>query len=181
METPQMSPTSSQDQRACAAVAGGLGAGPQLTLFNEPQEHLTRDDYYTPKWIFDALNLTFDIDVASPPNGPPFTPCHRYFTKKDDGLSQEWRGLIFMNPPYSKATPWVNKFINHNNGIALLPTAKSNWFDLLWKSDAALVALPGTLKFNDPKGGNGSIFIATVLAGFGEKSIKALANIGKIR
>jgi hypothetical protein len=86
-----------------------------------------------------------------------------------------------MNPPYSKATPWVNKFINHNNGIALLPTAKSNWFDLLWKSDAALVALPWTLKFNDPKGGNGSIFMGTVLAGFGEKSIKALANIGKIR
>lgn len=176
-----MSPTSSQDQRACAAVAGGLGAGPQLTLFNEKQEKLTSDDYYTPKWIFDALGLTFDIDVASPPNGPPFTPCKTYFTKETNGLTSDWFGLVFMNPPFSQSTPWVEKFINHANGIALLPMAKSKWFNTLWESNAAIVLLPSTLKFHDPKGGNGSIFISTLLAGFGKESANALSNIGKIR
>jgi phage N-6-adenine-methyltransferase len=176
-----MSPTSSNDQRACAAVAGGLGAGPQLTLFNDPQEELTSDDYYTPKWIFDALDLTFDIDVASPPNGPPFTPCNAYFTKETNGLTSDWSGLVFMNPPFSQMTPWVEKFIDHANGIALLPMSKSRWFNMLWESNAAIVSLPSTLKFHDPKGGKGSIFLGTILAGFGDQSIKALANIGRIR
>jgi phage N-6-adenine-methyltransferase len=26
--------------------------------------------------------------------------CARYFTKADDGLAQEWRGVCWMNPPY---------------------------------------------------------------------------------
>jgi len=39
----------------------------QIPLFGQPQDQKTSDDYYTPKWIFEALNLRFDIDVAAPP------------------------------------------------------------------------------------------------------------------
>jgi hypothetical protein len=168
-------------RRASAALAGGVGAGPQLTLFGSEQTELTSDDYYTPKWIFDALGIVFDIDVASPPNGPPFTPCRQYFTQLDDGLTQNWFGSVFINPPFSQPMPWVNKWLEHKNGILLAPMAKSKWFNTLWNSEAAIIALPSTLKFHDPKGGNGSIFIACVLAGLGQTNIEALRNIGKVR
>ena len=38
----------------------------QPRLFNTRQEGVTSDDYFTPKWIFDALGIEFDIDVACP-------------------------------------------------------------------------------------------------------------------
>jgi hypothetical protein len=39
----------------------------QEALFSMPQESFTTDDYWTPKWIFDALKVQFDLDVACPP------------------------------------------------------------------------------------------------------------------
>lgn len=163
------------------ALAGGLGAGPQLTLFGTLQTELTSDDYYTPRWIFDALQITFDIDVASPPGGPPFTPCHKYFSQLDDGLIQPWEGTVFLNPPFSDTTPWVTKWLDHANGVILVPMSKSRWFDRIWNSDAATCALPSTLKFEDPKGGNGSIFISCIMAALGEPNVQALHRVGKVR
>jgi hypothetical protein len=55
------------------------------------------DDWYTPGEIFDALGLVFDVDPCSP--GPDhWVPARQVFTKRDDGLSQPWHGLVFMNP-----------------------------------------------------------------------------------
>ena len=178
MMTNQQTPIAS---RPAGALAGGVGAGPQLTLFGGEQTELTSDDYYTPKWIFDALGIVFDIDVASPPHGPPNTPCRQYFTQKDDGLTQNWHGSVFLNPPFSNTNPWINKWLEHSNGICLVPMSKSKWFDNLWNSEAAIVALPYNLKFDDPTGGRGSIFIACIMAALAEPNIEALRNIGKVR
>jgi len=153
----------------------------QLTLFNDESTELTSDDYYTPKWIFDALNITFDLDPASPVGGPSNTPCRQYFTKQDNGLVQDWHGSVFLNPPFSKTTPWVTKWLTHANGVILVPMSKSKWFNDLWNSNATIIALPSNLKFDDPTGGNGSIFIACLLAALGTSNIKALNNLGKTR
>ena len=152
-------------------------------LFSVEQETYTSDDYYTPKWIFDALGIVFDLDVACPPQGPLHTPCSRYFTQKDDGLSCEWQGNVFMNPPYSKATPWVKRFINHKNGIALLPMAKSQWFNDIWDDCEAIVVLPCKLIFEHPEHLKGSIFLPAMLAAYGSNNLQALHNlkIGRVR
>jgi len=173
-----------QQQTPTSPLAGalaGLEISPQLSLFGISQTELTSDDYYTPKWIFDALRLTFDIDVASPPNGPPNTPCRKYFTQIDNGLTQPWNGSVYLNPPFTEITPWVNKWLNHANGVLLVPMSKSKWFNNLWNSNAAIIALPYNLKFDDPTGGRGSIFIACIMAALGEANIKALHNMGKVR
>ena len=153
----------------------------QLNLFNSPQTHLTSDDYYTPKWIFDTLDIYFDIDVAAPDDGPVHTPCKHYYTKETDGLLQNWTGNIFMNPPFSKIQPWINKFINHGNGIALVPFSKSRWFDQIWNSQIAITSLPQSLKYEDPKGGNGSIFMPSMMIAMNQSNIQALSKIGRIR
>ena len=150
----------------------------QLKLFDIPQTQRTSDDYWTPAWIFDALGLHFDLDVACPPEGPAHTPCHAYFTQADDGLAQPWYGLIFMNPPFSKTTPWIDKFMQHRNGIALVPFARSAWANRLWNDADAIVMNPSTMKFVQ-----GSIFIQTMLAAYGPLATQALhnANLGKVR
>ena len=150
----------------------------QLTLFNTPQTTRTSDDYWTPKWIFDALGITFDLDVACPPEGPAHTPCKQFYTQADDGLAQPWHGTVFMNPPYSNTTPWVHKFMSHANGIALLQTAKSRWCNQLWNNAPAIALLPSGMKFVQ-----GSILMPTMLVAYGDTATHALhnANIGRVR
>jgi len=153
----------------------------QHTLFDTPQTELTSDDYYTPKWIFDKLNITFDLDVAAPTGGCHWIPATNYYDQQTNGLTSDWYGNVFMNPPFTKITPWVTKFVQHANGIALLPMSKSHWFDQLWSYADACLVLPQNLKFVDPKGGNGSIFIGLCLFAYGQHNVNALHNIGRVR
>lgn len=155
----------------------------QLALFGQPQTGFTSDDYYTPPWIFDAFGVTFDLDVAAPPGGPPFTPCRRYYTQQDDGLTSPWAGLVWMNPPYSKPAPWVEKFLRHGNGIALLPFAKSKWLLSLWDSDAALICVYSIIfvKPDGDKTGNVPFPLGLWAAGDHAKSILHKSNLGRVR
>ena len=167
--------------QASAIARASQKATTQQTLFNTVQHKLTSDDYYTPPWIFEKLAITFDLDVASPTGGCHWIPATNYYDQQINGLTTDWYGNVFMNPPFSKITPWVTKFIEHHNGIALLPMSKSAWFDLIWNDAEAITTLPSNLKFVDPKGGNGSIFIGSMLFAYGQHNVKALHNIGGVR
>ena len=147
-------------------------------LFPVAQETYTSDDYWTPRWIFDKLGLVFDVDVACPPEGPPNTPCRTWFTQEDDGLVQEWRGRVWMNPPFSRPSPWVDKFMKHGNGIALVPFAKSKWCQTLFEKADAVLFLPANLKFDQ-----GSIPMPVGLWAIGQQNVDALrdSGIGPVR
>jgi len=140
----------------------------------------TSDDYYTPKSLFDLLNVEFDLDPAHPPF-PTHVPCKKYFTIHDNGLIQPWFGSVWMNPPFSKPQPWVEKFIQHGHGIALLPQSKSNWFYNMWQTNIAITTFGSRLRFDNPRGGTGSIMMPTCLIAIGEQNIKAISNVGKVR
>lgn len=148
----------------------------QPNLFGVEQTERTSDDYYTPAHVFAALGLEFDLDVCAPPDGPPCVPAERWFTKEDDGLSQPWSGRVWMNPPYSHATPWVRKFITHRHGVALLPHAKSAWHIQLLATDAATTEPGRYWNFI-----GGSIPYPVFFAAFGDECVEALRNIGPIR
>lgn len=154
----------------------------QLALFSEPQREFTSDDWYSPKWVFDALGVTFDLDVAAPPGGGPFVPCRQYLTQAEDGLATPWEGLIWMNPPYSKPAPWVAKFLRHGNGIALLPVAKSKWFYDLWESSTESVVLGTKVEFLTANG-PAQHFMPTFLWAAGDyaKNILHTSNLGRTR
>lgn len=156
----------------------------QERLFSMPQETLTSDDYWTPKWIFDALGVEFDIDVACPPDGPPNTPAKHYYTQETDGLASPWYGTVWMNPPFSKTAPWISKWIEHGDGVALLPVVKhSKWTRQLWDSDAKCLWFNDiTIKFHH-KGKHQEIWPVIWLWGIGDTAIEALRNsgLGKLR
>lgn len=87
---------------------------------------VTSDDCYTPKWMFNAMGLRFDLDVAAPVGGPWHVPCDRYLTAEDDGLTQPWEGVVWCNPPYSNYAPWAARWATHDRGVLVgLAAARS--------------------------------------------------------
>jgi len=156
----------------------------QNALFNVIGSNFTSNDYYTPKWLFDLMALHFDIDVAAPVGGIPWIPAARSFSQADDGLAQDWGGgLVWMNPPFSNVTPWVNKFIANGNGVALLVVSRSKWFAELWDKADAIMATPADLKFNRPDGSTKAISFQTFLFAIGNQSTAALhcTKLAKVR
>jgi phage N-6-adenine-methyltransferase len=152
----------------------------QQHLFGQPQTELTSDDYYTPKWIFDTLDLHFDLDVASPPHRT-HVPCDRYFTQEDDGLAQEWHGRVWLNPPFSQPSVWVDRWLQHANGVLLIQSSRAKWFTQLWDSEAAVVRTPHNLKFDKPGGPPQGIYMPALIWAIGEDNIVALGRLGKTR
>jgi hypothetical protein len=136
----------------------------------------TSDDCYTPRWIFDASGLTFDLDVAAPAN-PAFRTCpaKRYLTPVEDGLCQPWEGLIWMNPPYSRCSPWVERFARHRCGLALLPAVKEVYW-LGWLLECAdAVTLIGA-DFARPDGSVKAPPLL-ILAGCGQAAAEAVGRV----
>jgi len=136
------------------------------------------NDWYTPKHVFDALGVTFDMDVASPEGGlGTFVPAFQYI--HSGSLSAPWNGLVWMNPPFGGRNglkPWLDRFVEHGNGIALTPdrTSAPWWQDAAPKMDAVLF-VSGKLKFYRPDGTSGdSPSNGTTLFGLGPRATEAL-------
>jgi len=143
-------------------------------------ENYNSDQHFTPKNIFEALNCTFDMDVCG--SSQAWVPAKRIVELPEDGLKVDWYGLIWMNPPYSKPTPWVEKFIENNNGIALLPITRGRWWDSVWNSSGAIIPSEYNFKFIRPDGVNRDITFRTMLFALGN-GIQILSNsgLGKVR
>ena len=152
-----------------------------MQLFGMEQETATSDDYYTPSWLFEDMQVVFDLDVAAPPGGVPWIPAKRFLTMADDGLSTPWEGRVWMNPPYSESTPWANKFREHGNGIALMPFAKAGWMFDLWSSDGSIALLPTRTRFVSTDDGSLSIMLPVALWAFGDWAVEAINKIGHVR
>lgn len=118
------------------------------------------DEWYTPRYIFDALEgdkgRFFDLDVAAPPGGPRHLSVEEFFTKTDDGLKQLWWGTVWMNPPFghqSTKRAWLTKFFDHGDGIALLPDRTSApWFQEFAPMADVLCFVSPKVKFERPDG-----------------------------
>lgn len=143
------------------------------------------DEWYTPPELFAQMDVLFDLDPCSPicqPGRVHWVPSVMAYTKEDDGLSQEWYGFVFMNPPFGgrhSHLPWLDKFIAHKNGVGVVRAYTSaGWFhEYIPKMDA--ICFPkGKTKFVRPDGsigkspGHGVVFFA-----MGERGVKAIQNI----
>ena len=105
----------------------------------------------TPQEFFDRYDARFgfEIDVCATPEN---AKCPRFFTEDDDGLSQEWEGICWMNPPYGRTiSAWMKKaFESANSGatvVCLVPART----DTKWWHDYAMHGkiefIRGRLKF----------------------------------
>ena len=68
-----------------------------------------RDNWETPQWLFDRLNLEFGFKL-DPCCEKKTAKCKKYYTKEDDGLSKPWDVPTYVNPPYGRGiNQWVEK------------------------------------------------------------------------
>ena len=141
----------------------------------------SKDEQFTPIWVFEGLGVHFDLDVCAPIEHKDHVPASNRLTVLDDGLAQLWTGRVWMNPPYSNSTLWVDKFIEHGNGIALTQISKSKWFQKLWDSVDAMMLLPYNMKFVLPDETLNPIFMPTILSAIGNDNVEALKRLAKTR
>lgn len=148
-----------------------------LPMFDLERPEPTKDDYYTPAWIFEALGLEFDLDAAAPPGGVPWIPARRFFTQADDGLAQPWEGRVWCNPPFSRVREWSAKFSEHGDGIFLGPFSAARWpAALIVKAD--LVWIPDdNLRFARHDGEEAAVQFLSFMAAFGDECAAALARV----
>ena len=66
-------------------------------------------EWETPPDFFDELNFEFrfELDVCATRET---AKCRKFFTPEDDGLTQDWTGVCWMNPPYGREIKkWMRK------------------------------------------------------------------------
>lgn len=113
------------------------------------------DLWATPQDFFDKMNqeFSFETDVCALPEN---AKCSRYFTPEQDGLSQEWLGICWMNPPYGRTiSQWMKKAYESAQGgatvVCLVParTDTAWWHDYAAKGEVRFIR--GRLKFGNSK------------------------------
>lgn len=137
------------------------------------------DEWYTPKYIFDALGCRFDLDPANAAVGGAHVPCDRSYGS--DGLQAVWEGFVWLNPPFGGRNgllPWLQKFAAHGNGIVLVPDRTSApWFQYIARQADRIIFLSPKVKFERPDGSIGkSPATGTALLAIGQRGVAAIEN-----
>ena len=117
------------------------------------------DEYGTPFELFDWLyeRFNFVLDPCTTKDNPLGTQL--FYTKESDGLVREWIGpAVFMNPPYSKVTPWVQKAYTESlNGILTVGLLRydpsTRWWNDWVRGKALVMDVPYRVRF---RGGVGA-------------------------
>lgn len=140
----------------------------------------TTVEWLTPPELVIKLG-EFDLDPCSPINAP-FFHAKNNFTISDDGLSKDWFGRVYLNPPYGRGMElWLEKLKLHGNGIALIfaRTETKCFFEHIWNNADAILFVKGRIRFYHISGiqagtpGAPSVFIA-----YGRENALALKNSG---
>lgn len=109
-----------------------------------------KDDWETPLELFNELDqeFHFTIDVCANYDNKK---CNRYYSKKDNGLLQDWtKETVWCNPPYGrKISEWVKKAKESNATVVMLLPARTDtkWFHEYIYKNAEVRFIKGRLKF----------------------------------
>lgn len=121
------------------------------------------DEWYTPPEIIEATRVALgdiDLDPASNAHAQRTIRAAKFYSKQDDGLSQEWNGRVFCNPPYSY--PLIERFTNKlldewkadrvKTAVYLVNNCTdAAWFHLLLRL-APVCFTAGRISFMDTRG-----------------------------
>jgi hypothetical protein len=115
-------------------------------------------EWYTPPEIIKSVEFVMgEIDTDPCAEPAKNIPALWHYTAADDGLSQEWQGRVYMNPPYGdEIGDWVDKAMleylrGHATEIIFLAPARP---DTAWYRrfrDYPRCEIAGRLKFSGHK------------------------------
>lgn len=145
-------------------------ADPQVASPREALHSSATVEWYTPpEWIAAVREVlgTIDLDPASCEAANKIVGAEIYFDQDHDGLSEDWVGSVFLNPPYGKTGNQSNQAIwsrylldqfnqGYVNESILLVNANTGdqwWHDLVNAAPVgSLVAYARRIKFIDADG-----------------------------
>ena len=76
-----------------------------VVMDEQPKTAKSNNEWYTPSKYIEAARQvmgTIDLDPASCELANQTVKASRYYTKEDNGLSKEWYGNVWCNPPYGR-------------------------------------------------------------------------------
>lgn len=120
-----------------------------MALSSHQSPKMKNDEWLTPPEIIEALG-PFDLDPCAPIKRPWDTAKH-HFTIENDGFTQEWKGRVWLNPPFGRiAFSWMLKMSFYKNGIALIParTETQMFFHTVWNAADSICFLKGRPHFH---------------------------------
>lgn len=151
------------------------------------------NEWYTPpEYLAAARDVmgAIDLDPASSDAAQNNVGATNYFTKKDDGLAQEWSGRVWLNPPYAQPhiADFVSKMVAERKArrVTSAIMLTHNYTDTSWFHEAAGIAdaicfTRGRVKFYDAKGNIAAPTQGQAFFYFGAETAafaKRFANIG---
>jgi len=113
------------------------------------------DNWATPLDLFQQLDkeFGFTLDVCASKDNHK---CERYFSKEDDALKQDWKGVCWMNPPYGDIIgDFVKKAYESAKAgavvVCLVPArTDTKWWQICWHATEIRFVV-GRLKFGGSK------------------------------
>jgi DNA N-6-adenine-methyltransferase Dam len=128
------------------------------------------DEWNTPQEILRrvlAVLGEIDLDPCSNSIESPNVPAKSHYTESMDGLSKEWCGRVYMNPPYGDVIgDWTKKLVSEyragrvTQALALVPArTDTQWFREFREFPRCFII--GRLKFGDAA--NGATFPSVVI------------------
>jgi len=145
----------------------------------------TSVEWNTPQSFYDKLDkkYNFTLDPCATNNS---AKCWQYFTKEDDGLSQDWSGhTVFMNPPYGRQiSEWIEKAYTESRKpntkvVCLIPSRTDTryWHKYCMKADF-IYFIKGRLQFENDTSPekNSAPFPSAVVVFGGENINRAMLN-----
>ena len=161
-----------EQKEIASALSKGAETLDKAKLINQPfvvdKPHVAynsgENEWYTPaEFINSAREVmgSIDLDPASCEHANKTVMAARYFSIEDDGLSQEWRGNVWMNPPYSGGL--ISKFIAKLNesvengavaqAVVLVNNAtETQWFAALVKNASAIAFPTSRIRYLSVRG-----------------------------
>lgn len=115
-----------------------------------------KDDWTTPKYLFDELNkeFNFTVDLCADEDNKL---CEKYYSKENDGMLADLTDeVVFCNPPYGRqnTSKWIEKCATSNAKICvmLIPARTDTIaFHTYIYNKAEIRFIKGRLKFGGGK------------------------------
>lgn len=162
-----------------------LGSGPA-------SPHVTNNsgnnEWYTPVEFLESARAVLgeiDLDPASSKTAQKNVRAKKYYTAEQDGLAKQWKGRVWLNPPYSSdlVAKFCEKLVQSavdgdvTAAIVLCNNAtETRWFEALSRVASAVCLPTGRIKYldetgaeqNSPLQGQAFLYIGKDVKGFAE-------------